>query len=287
MIDDVAYLVLAHAAGATRSPEEAIHVLNVLPTYRAPSVLAAALSRGFHEFCPSRAIKHGLGLALLPHYPFYMLFDNLSDTLEAAGARGDLPTIELLWKLAGPSTPGRQVWADGFGFIAEALWLLDHMSLFTPETDEQQSAFADICMDALHATPFTLDFVDTIFPDLDLAARLPAPGQQAFDCLMEQFWWCRYTNTPIASLLPLKPSILGSLLNSSSTVALEWWLQAHLAAGHALVFPADDKLFDIYSTDKGSFCWMCDVISTRKIPVFSESDSGVVPHSLPSMSYDI
>ncbi|KAI9218275.1 hypothetical protein BC828DRAFT_389094, partial [Blastocladiella britannica] len=61
MIGHIAYLVLARAAGATRTPEEAIAILNVLSEYRAPAVLDAALSRGFNEISPALAVKHGHG----------------------------------------------------------------------------------------------------------------------------------------------------------------------------------------------------------------------------------
>ncbi|KAI9220555.1 hypothetical protein BC828DRAFT_415575 [Blastocladiella britannica] len=53
MINHVAYLVLAHAAGTTLSPEDALAVLNVLPAARAPSVLPAVLSRGLKDFSPA------------------------------------------------------------------------------------------------------------------------------------------------------------------------------------------------------------------------------------------
>ncbi|KAI9222431.1 hypothetical protein BC828DRAFT_420669 [Blastocladiella britannica] len=121
MIDHVLNVILAHAVGATFSPEEALVVLNVLPANRAPSVLAAALSRGFKEFDPTLAIKHGFALALLPHYPAHILFEHLNKTLVAAGILGDLPTVELLWKLAGPTTPGRIEWCNDFGFLEELI----------------------------------------------------------------------------------------------------------------------------------------------------------------------
>ncbi|KAI9222480.1 hypothetical protein BC828DRAFT_396709 [Blastocladiella britannica] len=105
MIDHIVYLVLAHAAGAIRAPEEALLVLNVLPKDRAPSVLAAVLSRDFKEFSPARAIKHGLGLVLLPHYPENILISGLHEILVAAAESGDLPTLQLLWQLAGLMTP--------------------------------------------------------------------------------------------------------------------------------------------------------------------------------------
>ncbi|KAI9219830.1 hypothetical protein BC828DRAFT_148674 [Blastocladiella britannica] len=90
-------------------PEKATTVLNALPKYRAPAVLAAVLSRGFQVVKPPLAAKHRHE-HLLPHYQAQILFDTLLDTLGAAGARGDILTIELPWKLAGPSTIGRASW---------------------------------------------------------------------------------------------------------------------------------------------------------------------------------
>ncbi|KAI9220113.1 hypothetical protein BC828DRAFT_406103 [Blastocladiella britannica] len=120
MIDHVTHIILAHAAGATRTPEEAITVLNVLPCHDA--VLSAVLSRGFLEFNPALAIMHGHGLALVPHYPYYVLLNDLYGTLKVAFVLGHLPTIELLWKLAGPNSCGRLTWAEhGCHFVDLAL----------------------------------------------------------------------------------------------------------------------------------------------------------------------
>ncbi|KAI9222442.1 hypothetical protein BC828DRAFT_404007 [Blastocladiella britannica] len=118
IIDHVAYLVLERAAGATLTPDDALAVLNVLPATRAPSVLLAVLSRGFKELCPTLAIEHGHDLAVLPNYPSYILFDGRAETLVAAATHGDLPTVQLLWKLTGPTTPGRHVWLANDGFIS-------------------------------------------------------------------------------------------------------------------------------------------------------------------------
>ncbi|KAI9216895.1 hypothetical protein BC828DRAFT_433069 [Blastocladiella britannica] len=109
-IDDVLYIVLAHAAGTVLSPEEALLVLNVLP--RHSSVLAAALSSGFKGFSPALVIKHGRGLDLLPHHPSHVLFDGIYNVQAAAAVRSDIPTIELLWQLAGPSSPARTTWFE-------------------------------------------------------------------------------------------------------------------------------------------------------------------------------
>ncbi|KAI9222445.1 hypothetical protein BC828DRAFT_378420 [Blastocladiella britannica] len=120
MLDHVADIALAHAAGASRSPEDAITVANVLSRARAPSVLAAVLSRGFLEHTPSNATQHGHALDLLPHYPAYIFFDGLSATLIAAATLGSLPVLDLLWRLAGPTTLGRAIWFEKDGLIDHA-----------------------------------------------------------------------------------------------------------------------------------------------------------------------
>ncbi|KAI9216104.1 hypothetical protein BC828DRAFT_394230 [Blastocladiella britannica] len=111
MIYDIAHIILEHAASATRTPEEAFSVLNVLPQH--DPALAAVLSRGFNECRPALAIKHGHGLALLPYYQSYVILDDLHEILFVASNLGDLPTIELLWVLAGPTTAGRTAWFEG------------------------------------------------------------------------------------------------------------------------------------------------------------------------------
>ncbi|KAI9219809.1 hypothetical protein BC828DRAFT_406366 [Blastocladiella britannica] len=102
MIDHVSYIVLVYAAGATRTPEEAVEVLNVLPAARSPLTLAV-LSRGFREHDPSLAIKHGHAFTLLPHYPAHVLLHRVTETLKTAGALGDLTIIKFFWQLAGPA----------------------------------------------------------------------------------------------------------------------------------------------------------------------------------------
>ncbi|KAI9223988.1 hypothetical protein BC828DRAFT_395622 [Blastocladiella britannica] len=110
MIDHAAYIILARAADASHTPEEALTVLNVLPKSRAPSVLAAVLSRGFLQHEPWLAVKHGHGLALLPHYPFHILFDAIRPTICAAGTLGSIAALDLLWQLLGPQSAARMVW---------------------------------------------------------------------------------------------------------------------------------------------------------------------------------
>ncbi|KAI9224553.1 hypothetical protein BC828DRAFT_402149 [Blastocladiella britannica] len=110
IIDHVAHIILAYAAGAIGTPEEAISVLNVLP--RHDTVLSAVLSRGFLDYDPELAVKHGHGLALIPHYPSYILMNDLGAKVMAAFKLGQLSTLELLWKRAGPHTCGHLYWAE-------------------------------------------------------------------------------------------------------------------------------------------------------------------------------
>ncbi|KAI9217861.1 hypothetical protein BC828DRAFT_390100 [Blastocladiella britannica] len=614
MIDHVVYNILAHLAGTARTPEEALAVLDVLPKNRAPSVLAAVLSRGFLEYEPALAIKHGHGLALLPHYPSYILFDTLEKALGAAGTLGDLLTIKLLRQLAGPESPGRQTWyqnrpnsfinqvignghtsvfewtlhvsrdegiqlewqrdiwdiaakagyteiinwaiahdhvknldcaaalistrfgdtsvrdwwiaqqpnqeavmtvlnysyvivevtrngvadasdwwwaytgsklpepttfalvvnaaltglslavvecwwarflehrtpehrfgglfevgdfksvsildwywrlyhenpdcfalndyphglsfvlqwettfpvlqwavakcaelgdgqklmvADGVinwcfsdgcvdlldtfirskdAFIIDwpqdilskaimhgqlkvlewwernqgslppqdlycgqqlceaasrdasnviewwyaqypvsksrwqevciaairsdalrvQLWLLDHHDLFVAESDENHREFAEECIERLDAiTPFTLEFYAAIGLDLDLATVFPIPSMTML------FWYCCHANVIFTSLLPLQPEVVYALLNASSKTMLEWWLQEHIATGHRLVLPTADDMDDLCDSDEELYWWVCDVVVTRKLPVFVESDDGNVQYTLP------
>ncbi|KAI9216178.1 hypothetical protein BC828DRAFT_394084 [Blastocladiella britannica] len=626
MIDDVANIALAYAAGASLTPERATTVLDVLPRCRAPSVLAAVLSRGFEEFSPDLAINYGYALVLLPHYPSYIIFDEIYDTFEAAGACGDMPTIELLWQLAGPTTQARMTWfedythcfidvaichghiqtlewlsnaartlripvkwtsrawtraieaghnnvvlwaiehgllkelhgslalfstqndslvwdwwitqqpdkeasiaglknsyfliklsTDGalkaldwwwtntgstlpepglFGKIADAalssrfptivdwwwtrfltqrtpehifgasnkirevgsfnhesilnwywercqesrdrelghfarstevgllftirgqttlpimqwavekcallggqklsliqhffyfcardgrndlldlalhstevlktewspdiakfaarhtqlavvewcdhhqdllppqnldgvlhllqavetdavdvirwwwlarrlwtdkdewqqvcikaitsnalrvqLWLRDHPDLFAPESDQERSQFVDKCLDKLNwMAPFTLDFIDTIIVS-DHSTHLPLP-KQAYSSQSMLFWWCSRSGTKIASLLPLEPSILDSLFDSRDMGIMAWWLHAHLAAGHRMIFPTADKLDAFYEFDEDWHHWMYDVTVTRGLSVFAQSNSGPVPYIVPPL----
>ncbi|KAI9216982.1 hypothetical protein BC828DRAFT_277491 [Blastocladiella britannica] len=616
MIDDVTDLALAHAARATFSPEEALVVLNALPMYRAPSVLAAVLSRGFLEHKPSLAVKHGHGLALLPHYPTHVLFDDLWKTAAAAGTRGDLPTIKLLWRLAGPTTPGRSVWLNDGGFLEAAvrhgklpvlrwllqaaratnikidwslypwfhaaaaghtetahwaiaqglikgirgqtaflstrhgdfsvaewwittqhskdvamktmsdkhllarvsnegliktldwwwassgsklpepdsltrianaalcsralvvvewwwarflehhtpehtfgslleisqfncpkildwhwqkfhekpdyfacpskrhkyphgvifsidkwttlpivqwavnkiteiggqklvvkngfiyscvchgdvgaldlvlqsvevldvdwsraivacavqyghlsllewwdlhrdklppqdldcsfklpdaamldavdvlewwhtwyraptyiwqrvciksiehnshrvqLWLADHMAMFMPKSDDDKEQFMTNCTSSLKdAKPFTLTFFSTIFPDLDPAVFWSPLPMSAYHCTTSLYWFCALANVTVTSLLPLKPRTFDSLFQMGDTNILEWWLQAHLAAGHLLHFPSTDELEVLYTKDPNVHMWVDDMMFVRKISVLTKLDSGMV-----------
>ncbi|KAI9216796.1 hypothetical protein BC828DRAFT_392763 [Blastocladiella britannica] len=118
MIDDVADLILAWAAGTIVSPAEAIPVLHVLPSARSPSVLTAVLSRGFLEFNPP-ALAHVAAdaqnlICFLYSFPRHILFAHLGITLGAiATSSTALPIIQWLWHhAAGPATLGRMFWLD-------------------------------------------------------------------------------------------------------------------------------------------------------------------------------
>ncbi|KAI9222226.1 hypothetical protein BC828DRAFT_404209 [Blastocladiella britannica] len=101
MIDHVAYIILANAAGAT-----------------SPLTLAAVLSRGFPEYSPALALKHGHA-HLLARYPRHVLLDTLSDTLAATGKLGTMLGLARLWNVAGPATIGRVCWfsTDDHAFL--------------------------------------------------------------------------------------------------------------------------------------------------------------------------
>ncbi|KAI9217288.1 hypothetical protein BC828DRAFT_418238 [Blastocladiella britannica] len=78
MIGHISYSLLAHAAGSKFTPEEAI----------APLARLSLI-----------AIKHGHGLALLPHYPPHLVSDDIYKALGAAGALGSLPCATLCWAI--------------------------------------------------------------------------------------------------------------------------------------------------------------------------------------------
>ncbi|KAI9220169.1 hypothetical protein BC828DRAFT_384141 [Blastocladiella britannica] len=142
MINDVANIILAHAAGAARSPQAAIEILNVLPQHE--PVLTAVLSRGFQEFSPALAVKHGHA-HLLPCYPRHILLADLGDTLRAAGARGDLPALVKLWQIAGPTTLGRIIWlnADDNSLVGT---LIVHARLDALDWFVGAAALAGLCI---------------------------------------------------------------------------------------------------------------------------------------------
>ncbi|KAI9217286.1 hypothetical protein BC828DRAFT_391552 [Blastocladiella britannica] len=161
------------------------------------------------------------------------------------------------------------------------LWLLDRLDLFAPDTNEELIVFTNACMSVLlWAKPFTYDFVRTAFPDLDMSVWIPV-ADHAYSCLTTLYFWCGFCNITVTSLLPLKPTILDTLLKARSVAMIEWWLQLHLAAGHPFVLPTARKLNEIYRRCKISHQWVYDVTVVRKLPVFVESEVGVVPYTSP------
>ncbi|KAI9218372.1 hypothetical protein BC828DRAFT_399654 [Blastocladiella britannica] len=166
------------------------------------------------------------------------------------------------------------------------LWLRDHLELFIPESNEDRLAFMDKCMDALHqATTFTLSFFATIFADLDPTFFTPPP-MLVYTSMTAMLWFCSRINVTAASFLPLPPSVFESLLRAGATGMLEWWLQAHLAAGVRVVFPAVDTLDAIYENEGKAHRWVYDVMFMRKIAVFVESDDGIVPYPVSEEDVD-
>ncbi|KAI9218442.1 hypothetical protein BC828DRAFT_429321 [Blastocladiella britannica] len=156
------------------------------------------------------------------------------------------------------------------------MWLMDHVALFMPKSEEDHQQFMAECIPALKwAAPFTLDFFNTIFTNLDPPISIP---MSAYHCATSLYWFCALTHATVASLLPSKPRIFSSLFEGEDTNALEWWLQVHLAAGHPLHFPSADKLDEIYVHNTDLHAWVFDVVVTRKVPVLVESDSGMVPY---------
>ncbi|KAI9216701.1 hypothetical protein BC828DRAFT_409195 [Blastocladiella britannica] len=318
MIDHVSDIILAHAAGAARTPVEAISVLDALPTHRAPSVLTAVLSRGFNEYQPSMAVKHGLGLALLPHYPRYILFDDIEDTLVISGACGDLLTIELLWQMAGPTTPCRPAWHAKYGILANAV---EHGHLTVLEWVTRATRTAGVTeIDWLrflwpmaatkgHAHILTWAIAQGHLTELS-PYHVLLSTREGDPCIMD--WWIasqpskeaamtELSNTrliqnvtsmgalktldwwwenAVASLLPLNPKKMAMLLQRSQLTMMEWWLHVHIAAGCPFLLPPAAELARIFQQhDKLPHWWVHDAVVTRKIAVFVKSDSGdVVPY---------
>ncbi|KAI9218441.1 hypothetical protein BC828DRAFT_388617 [Blastocladiella britannica] len=157
-------------------------------------------------------------------------------------------------------------------------WLLDHPSLVAFESGENHSWFVERCISALGtATPLTLAFFRGFFPDLDASAWLPLP-KASYGSITAIHWFCTRARVAVASLLPLKPDIYVELLQQGRLVMLEWWLQAHLAAGHPFLLPPAAELARIFRSQRASHWWVHDVGGTRKIAVFVESDSGMVQY---------
>ncbi|KAI9217026.1 hypothetical protein BC828DRAFT_418430 [Blastocladiella britannica] len=164
-------------------------------------------------------------------------------------------------------------------------WFRDHPELLAPESDEECRQFVGNCLAALeNAKLFTLDFFDTLVPDLEPAALSPLPIA-AYTSRTRLHWVCGHANVMVASLLPLESSIFEDLLQSYDYIPAEWWLHKQLAAGHRVVFPSAEMLEEIYESDGRAHWWVQDVAITRKIALFVESEEGIVPYEQEILEY--
>ncbi|KAI9219829.1 hypothetical protein BC828DRAFT_406349 [Blastocladiella britannica] len=133
------------------------------------------------------------------------------------------------------------------GTTADWQQLRDHPELFAAELDQdQQRPFMDACTSVLDlAAPFTLDFVTSLLPP---DVPVPIPDKALLRVMM-----------------------------------LEWWLQAHLAASHQMIFPVAEEMTKYSAADKDWHFWMYDTTVTRKIVVYVDSDLGIVSYMAPPL----
>ncbi|KAI9216034.1 hypothetical protein BC828DRAFT_394351 [Blastocladiella britannica] len=251
MIDHVASRILAHAAGSTSSPEESLTILNVL--LRHDSVLAAVLSRGFKEFSPPSAIKHGYAVRLLPCYPRLILVGTLKDTITSAAKFDALPALVKLWELAGPKTVGRAVWlmADSLEFLETAV---RHGRLSILEWFDGVARAANITVPwsevswenvAVHGHVTVLcwalerRYLDHITPDYALLSA--STGDIT---LLEQ--WIASQPSKVAAMAVLTQSEeYETFFQTASVATLDWWW-IRLADSSQL--PEPDMLVLIFQT---------------------------------------
>ncbi|KAI9220854.1 hypothetical protein BC828DRAFT_415328 [Blastocladiella britannica] len=247
MIDHILYLILAHAAGATFTPEEAITVLNVLPQHG--SVLSAVLSRGFSEYKPSNATKSGHGLALLPHYPLHVLFDDIFKTLGAAGALGSLPVLDLLWQLAGPTTAGRYVWLENylFGLTAQAIEN-DRMEVLDWFSDVASAANIPVRWETRrwemaankgHTRVLLWAIERGYMTELDCDAALLST--QTGDPTVMKWWIARQPSKEVAMAALSNMDLVRSI---AATKTLDWWW----ANAHSGGLPDSDSFASLIDT---------------------------------------
>ncbi|KAI9225006.1 hypothetical protein BC828DRAFT_401779 [Blastocladiella britannica] len=243
MIDHVAHLILERAAGAARSPEAALAILNVLPQSYNPTVLVAALSRGFSEFRPAFAVEHGHG-HLLPLYPRHVLFGNLDYTINAAANMADLPTLIRLWELAGPLTLGRTTWIDtGFLGLQYCAFTKGYLEILDWFVDATRAANLCIAWDRFHwssaarkgntrAIFWALEhgYLVAVTPNLALMAAT------AGDLTLLEHWIASVPDEQSAFASLKRNTYYPQLLDSTSTAALNWWW-IHLANSSDLPDP--------------------------------------------------
>ncbi|KAI9220149.1 hypothetical protein BC828DRAFT_384216 [Blastocladiella britannica] len=166
-------------------------------------------------------------------------------------------------------------------------WLRGHRDLFTLDTDNLHLHLMEEHSFTLrHPRPFTLDFLNSVYPDLVMDPTLPLPESFYLSWTL-MLWLCARANVTVASLLPLQPIALMMLLIHHDVLTLERWLQAYITAGHPFVLPDADKVYDherawMEVDDTRPICqrqdslhrWMYDVTVTRKIAVFETTGSG-------------
>ncbi|KAI9219036.1 hypothetical protein BC828DRAFT_427879 [Blastocladiella britannica] len=229
IIDHVIGVTLAYAAGTTSSPDQATTVLNVLSKDRAPTVLGAVLSRGFLEFDPSLAIKHGHGLALLPHYPSYITFDGILNLLSAAGACGDMVTINLLWQLAGPATPARLSWYEDYGFISWAI-IHGHVHVLDWIADKARAEGIPVnwschmwmqAAEAGHTNTLNWGIVRGHVKEIKLCQALLSARKGDMSVVD---WWIASQPSNEEALTTLKTTRALEVLTTNDTIViLDWW----------------------------------------------------------------
>ncbi|KAI9218321.1 hypothetical protein BC828DRAFT_407701 [Blastocladiella britannica] len=231
MIDDVINIILDYAAGATVTPDQATTVLNVLSATRAPSVLAAVLDRGFREYNPSRAIKHGLGPTLLPQYPPHILFGDIYRALGAAAVCGDMPTIKLLWRLAGPATAARLAWVEEFDscFIDKIIksghslvleWFEQAVGSVGIPVNWSAQAWVD-ATEVGHTKVVSWAIAHGHLNTLDCATALLSTRHN--DMSMIEWWIAAQSSNEMVLQALNDVDVLIKVSNAGATVSLDWW----------------------------------------------------------------
>ncbi|KAI9215937.1 hypothetical protein BC828DRAFT_409983, partial [Blastocladiella britannica] len=148
-------------------------------------------------------------------------------------------------------------------------WLLEHMDLIVPDEHDDANFHARVWeLEMIGVTPFTLEFMSAISPVPDPCTSSPPL-------------------TPPSEVYTLFSSLLCyyNRYKEDELLMLEWWLQAHLAAGHRIVLPGAEELDRVFSdADGDSRHWLYDVTVTRGLPVYVESEAGIEPFLSRSMS---
>ncbi|KAI9218228.1 hypothetical protein BC828DRAFT_440330 [Blastocladiella britannica] len=153
--------------------------------------------------------------------------------------------------------------------VQQWLWRSTRM-VATPVID------LDETLGGVSPTALTLDFVAEI---VDEPTTMPLSGR------MSALWHCARSGTTVESLLPLSVNRWCGVLERYDSVALEWWLQCHVTAGHAPVLPSGPVVADIIDgeNDDNVTIWLRDVMVARGIPLWmrsGEGDDDLVPFDL-------